>query len=78
MPELFAPSLQERITGHLLFSCGCLIRACIMARAVLALLYSEYPRCERPKQKGLRKAGFLNTGCGTGHRSTTTGTGMQF
>lgn len=30
--------------GHLLFSCGCLIRACIMARAVLALLHSEYPR----------------------------------
>lgn len=48
--------------GHLLFSCGCLIRACIMARAVLALLYSEYPRCERPKQKSLRKAGFLTYG----------------
>ena len=30
--------------GHLLFSCGCLIRACIMARAGLALLHSEYPR----------------------------------
>lgn len=48
--------------GHLPFSCGCLIRACIMARAVLALLYSEYPRCERPKQKSLRKAGFLTYG----------------
>lgn len=30
--------------GFLLFSCGCLIRACIMARAGLALLHSEYPR----------------------------------
>ena len=30
--------------GHLLFSCGCLIRDCIMARAGLALLHSEYPR----------------------------------
>lgn len=54
-----------------------LIRAAIIVQAAIALLAFPVPT-SASKQKGLRKAGFLNTGCATGHRRTTTGTGAQF
>lgn len=44
-----------------------LIRAAIIVQAAIALLAFPVPT-SASKQKGLRKAGFLNTGCATGHR----------